>query len=84
VTWLPVDAYHWRHECGRYTVDQAAIPGSKTGMRYCAWFKAHEDAAPELLGCRDYELSAKRRCETHLHEHSAPEDQTNEQTALAL
>ena len=84
MSWIRVDAYHWRHESGRYTVDAAIVPSSKTGMRHCAWFKQHEDTAPELLGCYDFPQPAMRLCTIHLSEHGAHEDQPLEQAALAL
>ena len=66
MTWLKVDAYHHRRECGRYFVDTAIVPESKTGTRHCAWFKRFPDSVPELLDACDSVEEGIRACAAHL------------------
>jgi hypothetical protein len=88
VKWIAIDAYHWRRECGRYFVDRAVVPTSKTGERFCAWFKQHDGAIAELLGCFDSQREGVGRCASHLRGEMAPVRSNNvlptSQAQLAL
>lgn len=58
-----MDAHYWQRECGRYTVDIAPIPGSRTGVRYCAWRRSTErGGVAENLGCFDELRAAFDAC----------------------
>jgi hypothetical protein len=61
--WRRKDAYYWERDCGRYTVDVAPIPGSRTGYRYSAWRRSTEPKQmAENLGCFDELREAFAAC----------------------
>lgn len=62
-----MDAHYWQRECGRYTVDVAPIPGSRTGYRYGAWRRSTERGGmAESLGCYDELREAFEACANDL------------------